>query len=178
MLKIIGVLVVLVVGTVLVLASFEPDVFRVQRSAVVNAPPERVFAFVDDLHRWTAWSPFEKLDPAMKRSFGARAAGKGANYAWDGSGKAGAGRMEIVESSSPSAIDIALHFTRPLENDARATFRFAPQGGGTLVTWTMESPSPFAAKVMYVFFDAEAMVGDDFARGLADLKAVAEKPAS
>lgn len=178
MLKTLGILVVVAIGTVLVLATFQPDTFRVQRSATVNAPPEKVFPLVDDFRRWTAWSPFEKLDPDMKRTFGATTAGKGASYAWDGEGKAGAGRMEIVASAPSSAIDIALHFQRPLENDAKATFRFSPQGGGTLVTWTMESPSPFLGKVMHVFFDAEAMVGDDFARGLADLKAVAEKPAS
>jgi uncharacterized protein YndB with AHSA1/START domain len=178
MLKILGVLVVVVVGTVLVLASFQPDTFRVQRSTTVNAPPGKVFPLVDDLRKWTAWSPFEKLDPDLKRSFGARTVGKGASYEWDGNGKAGAGRMEIVESTPSSAIDIALHFRKPLENDAKATFRFSPQGDGTLVTWTMESPSPFIAKIMHVFFDAETMVGDDFARGLADLKAIAEKPAS
>ena len=178
MAKVLGILVVVAAGAILVLASFQPDVFRVQRSTTVNAPPGKVFALVDDLRKWTAWSPFEKLDPDMKRSFGARTAGKGASYEWDGNGKAGAGRMEIVESTPPSAIDIALHFRRPLESDAKATFRFSPQGDGTLVTWTMESPSPFVAKVMHVFFDAETMVGDDFARGLADLKSVAEKPAS
>ncbi len=178
MLKILGILVVVGIGTVLVLASFQPDTFRVQRSVVVDAPPEKVFPLVDDFKRWTRWSPWEKLDPDMKRTFGATTAGKGATYDWDGSGKAGAGRMEIVASHPSSAIDIALHFVRPLENDAKATFRFSPQGDGTLVTWTMESPSPFLAKVMHVFFDAEEMVGDDFARGLAALKALAENPAS
>lgn len=178
MLRILALAVALAAGAILVLAAREPDVFRVQRSVTVNAPPDRVFAIVDDFRRWPAWSPFEKLDPAMKRTFGATSAGKGASYAWDGNGKAGAGRMEIVAETPSSAIDIALHFERPLENDAKATFRFSPQDGGTLVTWSMESPSPFVAKVMHVFFDAEKMVGDDFARGLADLKALAEKPAS
>lgn len=176
--KILGILVVVAIGAILALASMQPDVFRVQRSATVNAPPERVFALVDDFRSWTKWSPFEKLDPAMKRTFGPTTAGKGGSYAWDGDRKAGAGRMAIVESASPTAIDIALHFERPMENDAKAMFRFSPKDGGTLVTWTMESPTPFAAKVMHVFFDAETMVGDAFAEGLADLKTLAEKPAS
>lgn len=176
--KILGILTVVAIGAILALASFQPDVFRVQRSATVNAPPAKVFALVDDFRQWTKWSPFERLDPDMKRSFGASTVGKGASYAWDGNSKAGAGRMEIVESAPASAVDVALHFQRPMEAEGKAMFRFSPQGDGTLVTWTMESPTPFLAKVMHVFFDAEKMVGEDFARGLADLKALAEKPAS
>jgi uncharacterized protein YndB with AHSA1/START domain len=177
-LRILGIAALLATAGVAALAASQPDVFRVQRTIVVAAPPAKVFPLVDDFRRWGAWSPFEKLDPAMKRTFGATASGEGASYAWDGNGKAGAGRMEIVRSRAHSAIDVALHFRRPLENDAKATFRFAPEAGGTRVTWTMESPSPFIAKVMHVFLDAEAMVGADFARGLADLKALAEAPAS
>ena len=174
-LKILAGLVAVVVATVLVLASFEPDVFRVQRSATIAAPAAKVFPLIDDFRRWTAWSPFEKLDPAMKRTYGTPSAGPGATYAWDGEGRAGAGRMTIAESVSPSKVGIVLEFTRPLENRAAATFTLAPQGDATVVTWSMQSPSPFVAKVMHVFFDAEKLVGEDFSRGLADLKAVAEK---
>jgi uncharacterized protein YndB with AHSA1/START domain len=162
-------------ATLIIAASFQPDVFHVERTTTVNAPPDKVFPLVDDLRKWTTWSPYEKLDPAMKRTFGATTAGKGATYAWDAEGKAGAGRMEIVESTPPSKVGFALDFKRPFENRAKAAFTFVPQGDKTLVTWSMDSPTPFLGKILHVFFDAESMVGEDFARGLADLKAAAEK---
>jgi uncharacterized protein YndB with AHSA1/START domain len=173
--KIGALLVAVLLVTLAVLASFQPDVFRVQRSTTIAAPPGKVFALVDDFRRWTAWSPFETMDPTMRRTYGATTAGKGATYAWDGDGKAGAGKMTMVESSPPSKIGIALDFERPMRNHADVVFAFVPQGEGTQVTWSMESRNDFLGKVVHVFFDAEKLVGDDFARGLSALKAAAEK---
>jgi uncharacterized protein YndB with AHSA1/START domain len=175
MVKFIAAFTAIAFASLLVAASFQPDVFHVQRSTTINAPAAKVFPLIDDFREWTKWSPYEKLDPAMKRTYGATTVGKGATYAWDGDGKAGAGRMEIVESTAPSKVGIALDFKRPLENRAKAMFTLEPRGDATLVTWTMDSPSPFLAKLMHVFFDTEKMVGDDFAQGLADLKALAER---
>jgi len=173
--KIAALLVAVLLVTVAVLASFQPDVMHVQRSVTIAAPAEKVYPLVDDFKRWTAWSPFEHMDPTMRRTFGTPAAGKGATYAWDGDGKAGAGKMTILESTPPSRIGIALDFERPMKNRADVSFTFVPQGDRTVVTWTMDSPSNFISKVMCVFLDAEKMIGDDFSRGLAALKAAAEK---
>jgi len=173
--RIAALLVAVLLVAVAVLASFQPDVFRVQRSTTIAAPPDKVYPLVDDFKRWTAWSPFESMDPTMRRRYGATTAGKGATYAWDGDGKAGAGRMSIVESSPPSRIGIALDFERPMRNHADVVFAFVPQGDATQVTWSMTSRNTFLGKVMHVFFDAETLVGDDFARGLSALKATAEK---
>ena len=173
-LRILSLLIVVLVGTVLVMATLKPDVFRLQRSTTIAAPAAKIHPFVDDFKRWTLWSPFEHKDPTLRRRYGERTAGQGATYAWDSDGEAGAGTMTIVEST-PSRIGIALDFLRPLENRAKATFTFVPQGDATVVTWSMESPNPFVAKLVHVFFDAEKLVGDDFERGLASLKAVAEK---
>ena len=115
------------------------------------------------------------MDPTMRRTYGPSTAGKGAIYAWVGDGKAGAGRMTIVESTPPSTIGIALDFEKPMRNHADVAFAFAPRDGGTEVTWSMEARNDWIGKAMHVFFDAEKLVGDDFARGLAALKAVAEK---
>ena len=167
------VIAVLVVG-VLVLATFQPDVFRLQRSTTIAAPAARVHPFVDDFKRWTLWSPFETKDPTMRRTYGAQTAGRGATYAWEGDGEVGAGRMTIVDST-PSRIGIALDFVKPMESRASVAFTFVPQGETTLVTWAMEAPNSFVSKVVHVFFDAEKLVGNDFERGLASLKAVAEK---
>ena len=170
----IAAVVAVAVACVLLYATTRPDSFRVTRTASILASPEKVFALVDDFHRWSDWSPWEKLDPAMKRTFGGPASGKGASYAWEGDGKVGAGRMEITAASPASAIAIQLDFTRPMVGHNIAEFAFVPSGSGTDVTWTMHGPSPFVAKVMGLFVSMDGLIGKDFEAGLANLKAVAE----
>lgn len=172
LLAILGV-VVLAALVVSVLAARRPDQFRVERSVVVQAEPARTQAFVDDFHRWPTWSPWEKLDPTMTRTFGGAAKGPGATYAWSGDGKVGAGRMTLT-GQTPERIDIAVDFEKPIEGHNRSIFSFAPEGGGTRVTWAMEGPSPFLTKVMGVLMDMDALIGGDFERGLTALKAAAE----
>ena len=174
-LRIAALLAAVLLATLAVLASMQPDVFRVQRSTTIAAPADKVYALVEDFRRWSAWSPFETMDPTMRRTFGTPAAGKGATYAWAGEGKAGAGNMTIVDSTPSSKVGIALDFERPMKDHADVAFTFVPQGNATFVTWTMESRHNFVSKVMCLFLDPEKLIGDDFARGLAALKAVAER---
>ena len=175
MLKSIAIAVVVLVMAVLVFAATRPDDFRVQRSTVVNAAPERILPLITDFHRWAEWSPYEKLDPAMKRSYGGAASGKGATYAWEGNSKAGAGTMEITESQPASKVAIKLDFVKPFEGHNTAEFTLQPQGGATQVTWAMYGPSPYMAKLMGIFFDMDQMIGKDFEAGLANLKSATEK---
>ncbi|MBD9574400.1 SRPBCC family protein [Pseudomonas sp. BGr12] len=175
MLKWIGLVVVVAVVVVLVLAANRPGTFRVERSARIQAPPEKVQGYIEDFHLWAQWSPFEKLDPAMQRSFSGADKGRGAVYAWEGNGKAGAGRMEILESDPGSRVTIALDFFKPFKASNTAEFTLVPRDGGTEVTWAMFGPVPFVAKIMHLFFDVDSMVGKDFEAGLANLKALAEK---
>jgi carbon monoxide dehydrogenase subunit G len=173
-LKNIAVIVVLAVVVMLVLAARKPDQFRVQRSASIDAPPERIYAFINDFHRWGAWSPYEHKDPDMKRSFGGAGSGRGSIYEWAGNSNVGSGRMEIVESSEPSKITIQLDFLTPFEAHNIATFTMEPAGGATNVTWVMDGPTPFVGKIIHVFLNMDRMVGTDFEAGLANLKTAAE----
>ena len=175
MLKIIAIVVVAAVVALLGYAATKPDRFRVARSTVIAAPPERIYALLDDFHEWGAWSPYEKLDPAMSRTYGGPPRGLGSTYAWSGDGKAGAGRMEIVEATVPSKLLIDLDFTKPFQSHNQAIFTLVPEGGATRVTWAMEGPSPYLFKVMDVIFNMDRMAGKDFEAGLASLKAEAEK---
>ena len=175
MLKNILIVVVVLIAGVLGYATTKPDTFSVQRSASIKAPPEKIFAVVNDFHRWTEWSPWEKLDPAMKRTQSGAPSGKGAVYAWEGNGKAGAGRMEIIESTPASKVGIQLDFIKPFEGHNIAEFTLAPQGDTTQVTWVMHGPTPFVSKVMQVFVSMDAMIGKDFEAGLANLKAITER---
>ena len=156
-------------------AATRPDTLRVQRSATIGAPPERIYPLIADFRRWEAWSPWEKLDPEMKRTLSGADSGVGAVYEWDGNRKAGAGRMEIVEAAEPSEVDIRLDFTRPFESHNTTRFALEPDGSGTRVTWTMDGPQAFMSKVMGVFIDMDGMIGKDFDRGLAAMKDAAER---
>jgi uncharacterized protein YndB with AHSA1/START domain len=173
--KTLGIVVVVVIAGIVALAARKPDTFTVERSVAVKAPPDKVFALINDFHRWDAWSPWEKIDPTMKRTFSGPDSGKGAGYAWQSDGKAGAGRMEITESTPPSKVVIKLDFLKPFETSNTVDFTLVPQGDATSVTWTMRGPSPFISKVMQVFVSMDEMIGKDFEAGLAAVKRAAEK---
>lgn len=178
MLKIIaGIVVVLVVAiaVVLILAAAKPDTFKVARSTRINAPPEKIFAFLNDFHRFPEWSPYENRDPAMQRTFSGAESGKGAVYAWDGNKDVGQGRMEILSSTPSSNITIKLDFMRPFEGHNTVEFTLVPDGTSTTVTWAMSGPLPYMAKIIHVFINMDKMVGGDFAAGLANLKSLAER---
>lgn len=174
MFKIIALLVIAVIVIVLVVAAFRPDSFRYERSTRIKATPEKIYAFLDDFHRWTAWSPWEKKDPAMQRQFGGSATGKGATYAWQGNKDVGEGRMEIVESAPHSSLKIQLVFIKPFAANNMAEFTLTPAGDQTEVHWAMYGPQPYVAKVMGLFLNMDKMIGKDFEAGLAALKASAE----
>lgn len=178
MLKIAGIVAVVVVialAAVLLYATTRPDEFRVQRAIAIKAPPERIFALIQDLHGWAAWSPYEKKDPAMKRTFSGAQSGKGSVYEWDGNKNVGAGRMEILEAS-PAKIVIKLDFLKPFEGHNTAEFTLLSQADSTTsVTWAMYGPSPYIAKIMQTLINMDRMIGTDFEAGLQSLKSVAEK---
>lgn len=176
MLKKILIVVVLLAAGVLAYAATRPDTFRVERAASIKAPPDKVFALINDLRRWDSWSPWEKKDPAMKRTFSGEAtSGKGAAYAWEGNGEVGQGRMEIAESVPPSTVRIKLDFIKPFEAHNVVDFTLEPKGDTTNVTWAMHGPSPYISKLIGVFISMDSMIGKDFEAGLAGLKTVAEK---
>ena len=182
MLRILGYIaigLIVVVVAVLAFAATRPDTFRVQRTVSIEAPPEKIFALINDLRSWGAWSPYEKKDPGMKRTYGATATGKGAVYEWDGNNEVGKGRMEIADVLPPSRVTIDLHFMRPFEARNTAEFTLEPKGDATNVTtnvtWALFGPQVFIGKVMSLFINMDRMIGNDFEAGLASLKAVAEK---
>lgn len=167
--------VAIVVAGLLAYAATRPDTFRVQRSTAIKAAPDKIFALINDLHAWSSWSPYEKKDPAMKRTFGGAPAGKGAVYEWDGDKNVGKGRMEITESTPPARILIKLDFFKPFEGHNTAEFTMLPQGDTTNLTWTMTGPAVFMSRVMQVFMNLDRMIGRDFETGLANLKKLTEK---
>ena len=175
MVRKIAIAIAVLIAGILGFAATKPDTFSVQRAASIKAPPDKVFALINDFKRWDSWSPWEKKDPAMKRTWGAVTSGKGALYAWDGNSDVGKGSMEIAESIAPSKVALKLDFEKPFEGHNIVTFTLEPRGDATNVTWVMQGPAPYITKVIQVFCDMDSMVGKDFEAGLAKMKSVAEK---
>ncbi len=157
-----------------VVASMQPDQFKVTRSTVIAAPAAEVFAQVNDLHNWQAWSPWAKIDPNAKEIFEGPRAGKGAVFKWAGNNKVGEGGMIIYESRANERIAMHLEFLRPFKASNSAEFTFKPEGNGTRVTWSMSGENSFVAKAIGLVMNCDKMVGRQFEKGLAQLKSVVE----
>ncbi|HEX8605506.1 MAG TPA: SRPBCC family protein [Pseudoduganella sp.] len=167
---------VIIAAVVTGLALTQPDTFLIERSALIKAPPAKVFGYLNDFHQWPVWSPWERFDPAMERAYSGASSGQGAIYMWSGNDDVGQGRMEIVDSVPPRAIGIRIDFSRPFKSRNDVRFVLTPRPDGTMVTWTMSGNSPFIMKLIDIFSSVDAMAGPDFEQGLAQLKEAAEAP--
>ena len=168
-------LLVLVIAVIAVIAAQRPDTFRVQRTASIAAPPDKLFPLINDVRAFNSWSPYVLRDPQATGRYSGPPAGPGAHYDFDGK-KSGSGSFEITAATPPSQVRMRLDMTKPFEVHNVVTFTLVPQGPATQATWAMEGPAPFLSKFMGVLFDMDKMVGADFEAGLANLKARAEKP--
>jgi uncharacterized protein YndB with AHSA1/START domain len=173
-LTIVGVAVVLFLAFV----ATRPGRYRVERSAVVAAPAESVYGAVADLRRWAEWSPWEKLDPQMKKEYAGAAGAVSSTYYWNGNKKVGEGRLTLIEGSAPSRVVYRLEFLRPWTSVATTEFTFAPEAEATRVTWAMLGENGFAAKFFGLFMNMDSMIGKDFEKGLASLKEDVERGAA
>lgn len=171
--KILLVIIVLLAGFCIV-AALQPDTFRISRSTTINASPEAVFAHVNTLPAWESWSPWAKLDPNAKTTFSGPESGTGAAMSWDGNNDIGAGTMTITESVPNERVQYRLDFNRPMEGTSMSSFVLEPEGSQTRVTWSMEGTNTFLAKAIGLLMNCEKMVGEQFEKGLASLKMVAE----
>ena len=175
MLKKLVIAVVVILAVIAGLAAMQPNTFTVTRSITIKAPPEKIIPLVNDFHNWQSWSPWEKLDPNMQRTFSGAASGTGAVYAWQGNSDVGKGRMEITGQELPFKVTVKLDFIEPIASNNITDFALVPKGELTTVNWTMNGPMMFITKIMCVFTSMDKMIGKDFEKGLAQMKAVAEK---
>ena len=167
---------IFVVGLILIVATRPAD-FKIERSAVIAAAPAAVFAKINDFHQWENWSPWAKLDPAMKSTYEGPASGEGAIFHWSSAtSKVGEGRMTLTKSRPSELIGIQLDFIRPMKATNQAEFSLRPEGQGNAVTWAMTGKNGFVDKAFHMMMNIDKMVGDDFAKGLSQLKALVETP--
>lgn len=167
------ILAVLIAGFIGVVAM-QPSDFEVSRSAVIEAPPEKVFPLVNDFHESDKWSPWADLDPNATYEFSGPDSGVGAKHSWSGNKDVGVGSQEIVESEPNKRIKLLLKFEKPMEAESDVVYTFEPEGEGTRVTWTMSGENNFLGKAMSLFMDCDDMVGSQFEKGLANLNDVAK----
>ena len=173
--KILIVLAVIILVFVIIIAR-QPAEFRIARSTIITAPPAMVFAQVNDFHKWEGWNPWGKIDPAMKQTYEGAPAGVGAIYTWAGNKEVGEGRMTITESRPNDLIQVQLEFFKPFAATSIAEFTFKPEGRQTAVTWSMFGKNNFMAKSIHLFMDMDKMIGGQFEKGLASMKAIVESP--
>ena len=175
--KLLALALCIAIAGVLIIAATRPDTITVQRSASIQAPPDRIVPLLSDFRpdSWGAWSPYETKDPDMQRTFSGAPKGVGAVYEWAGDRNIGQGRMEIMQATS-SQVTIKLDFIAPFEAHNIAEFTLVPQADNTRVTWAMRGPANYMSKIMSVFLDMDRMIGTDFEAGLAKLKTLAEQP--
>ncbi len=166
----IGCIIVLILGV----AAMQPDDYKITRSLVIAAPPSDVFAQINDFHKWAAWSPWEKKDLNMKKTFSGPAEGVGTIYDWSGNSDVGEGRMTLTASQPAEKIAIKMEFKKPFEDTGTAEFLFKPEGAGTNVSWSMAGKYNFISKVVCLFMSMDKMIGGDFEQGLSQLKTVVE----
>jgi hypothetical protein len=176
MLKIILIALAVIVVAFVVIVAMQPSEFRVARSTTVSAPPTVVFAQVNDFHKWEAWNPWGKIDPAMKQNYEGAPAGVGAIYTWVGNKEVGEGRMTITESRPSDLVRVQLEFFKPFAATSIAEFTFKPEGNQTVVTWSMFGQNNFMAKAIHLFMNMDKMIGGQFEKGLASMKSIVESP--
>jgi hypothetical protein len=167
-----------VVALFVVVVATRPAKFHIERSITIAAPPANAFANVNDFHKWVGWSPWEQLDPTMKKTFEGAPEGVGSVYSWVGNDKVGQGRMTIERSVAPSLVGLKLEFIKPWQATNATTFSFDAVPEGTKVTWAMDGTNNFSAKAFSLFMNMDKLVGRDFERGLQALKGLAERPSA
>lgn len=165
----------LMFAAVLIYAASKPDVFRVERSISIKAVPAAIYPLIADLHKFALWSPYEKIDPQMRRSFSGAAEGAGAVYEWQGNRQVGQGRITITAAHPPAEVVMRLDMLSPVQAHNEAEFRLRPQGEYTTVSWSMSGPAPYLSKLMTLFFSMDRMIGSQFEEGLRNLKLRAEQ---
>ena len=175
MINTVALLVVLAIGALLLHAASRPKVMAVQRSALIQAPAEKIHPLINDLRCFNTWNPYEKKDPALKGRYRGPASGPGAGYDFEGNKDVGKGSIQITGSAVPGRVTMELHMIKPMEGRNTIDFTLVPRGEATEVTWAMHGPSPFIARLVGVFIDMDRMIGRDFEAGLANLQSVAER---
>jgi len=173
MLKKIGIGLAALLAVLAIAIATRPATFAVSRSAVIAAPPEVIYAQIHDLRRWPRWMSYDRMDPAMRRTYEGPATGVGSAYHYV-SARVGEGRMTIASLTPNERVGVQARFIKPFAATNQVEFTLKPAPGGVRVTWAMQGRNNVMSKTMSLFIDMDRMIGGDFEKGLADLKTLSE----
>ena len=170
-LTVIGALLVLFLAYVAVAKSGK---FNYERSGVINAKPDVIYPYISKFTLGGEWSPYEKIDPNMKKYLGGIDGEVGSTMAFEGNGKAGSGKLELLSKIPNQEVQIRLIMTKPFKADNLVIYRLSPEAEGTRFTWSMSGDGGFMTKIMVTLIDCEKMIGDQFNEGIQNLKTLIE----
>ncbi len=168
------IIIALMIIGIFVFAWTKPNTISIQRVADIKATPEQIFELINNFRNWPAWSPQDKSDCTMKRTFGETASGQGATSEWTSKGRAGTGRMEMIESIAPVKITVKVELFKPFQACNINEFTLEPLDNMTRLTWAMRGTNPYLAKMMSIFVNMDRMMGKHFEAGLDSLKTLSE----
>ncbi|HEX6962380.1 MAG TPA: SRPBCC family protein [Lacipirellula sp.] len=162
------------VAALAIIIALQPSQFRVARTMKMTAPAAEIFPHINDMRNWLPWSPWEKLDLTMKRTYEGAAGGEGQVYSWAGNKNVGEGRCAILESRPYELVRMRLEFIKPFKAVNEAEFTLKQVGTETAVTWAMTGQRNFMFKAMGLLMSMDKMCGSAFEQGLRDLKELVE----
>jgi uncharacterized protein YndB with AHSA1/START domain len=175
MIKYIAIVILILVCAVLLYAAAMPETFRIERTTSIKAAAEKIYPYMSDFRKGDLWSPYEKKDPTMKRTYSGAESGKGSIYEFDGNRNVGKGRLEIIDVVPPTKVVLTLDMIEPMRGHNIIEYTLQPNGDNTNVTWTMHGRNNYLGKLICTFISMDKMVGKDFEAGLANLKTLMEK---
>ncbi|MBA3828449.1 MAG: SRPBCC family protein [Taibaiella sp.] len=172
--RFLGILVLILVLAVVVLGLVEPKDGNITRTTVINAPQSVVFDQIVYFKNWPHWSPWYQMEPTATITYQGTDGQPGSSYTWTGD-KTGAGTMTNKDVMNNNTLKFDTHFTKPMENTCPGSMKAEDAGNGqTKVTWSFDYHSPFPWNAMHAFMNMDKMVGKDFEKGLANMKAYVE----
>lgn len=160
----------------LIVAAIQPAEFSISRSVSINASPAKVYGIASNFQNWSKWNPWAAQDPSMKTTFEGPQSGSGAILSWSGNDKVGEGRMTITDAKPNESVSIKLEFIKPWTTTNQVDYAIKAESEGCSFSWTMSGKHQFIGKAISLLMNMDKMVGADFERGLASLKALAETP--
>lgn len=169
---------VVLVAAILILAAFQPSTFAIERAVTISAPATALYPRINDLHQLHEWSPWKEKDLQCSYTFEGPPAGVGASQAWSGNSEVGSGKQTIIESRPGELVRLRVEFYKPIEGICESTYTLSPAADGTRVSWKMTGANNYLGKVFCLFMNQDKMIGTEFEKGLAKLKASAETAAA
>ncbi len=179
MLKKIFLVIAVLLLALCIYAALKPATFLVAREISIKATPEVIFTHINNAKKANDWMPWKEIDQeAVMVELGPEE-GVGSGSKWDSKGQMGTGQAVVIESVPNVKVVTQLTYTKPMEMSQLATVSLSPnESGDTNVRWEVTGENTFMGRLMCIFMDMDKIVGQQFEKGLNNLKRIVEEAAS